>query len=106
MDDKVLNRVKRRAQKLQEWRGGSVLLQPPRAQVYQAGDHFDYNYDWQQASRSANRLTTTLVYLKAKFTGGGTKIPRSHSDKWCDVVDCDDDIEGTMFKADPGSAIY
>jgi prolyl 4-hydroxylase len=113
--DNIVQCVEARARDFQGWRP-DVYIERLWAQRYEAGGHYAYHYDWsgELRARRGGRLSTFMVYLDDKCTGGGTKFPRLEKPaekKWCDVLECDEDVadeegQGVTFKPVKGNAVY
>ena len=104
----------------------NVYIEKFRTQRYGTGGHYSNHYDWTGASKSADRLSTFMVYLAAQgVEGGGTNFPRIAKpvpmpEEWCDFLECGaegiaesllaggdgDGLEGLTFKPVKGSAVY
>lgn len=109
--DTIVQCIEARARDFQGWRP-DVYIEKLWAQRYEAGGHYTYHYDWsgELRERRGGRLSTFMVYLDDKCTGGGTKFPRLEKPKekkWCDVLECDEEEEeGITFKPVKGNAVY
>ncbi|KAM3485430.1 hypothetical protein MY3957_009959, partial [Beauveria namnaoensis] len=108
--DGIVRRIEARARRFQGWRGKSTKLQRLRTQRYRVGGFYTFHYDWDRTLTEGNRVTTFMVYLAADCTGGGTNFPKLKmpaDDRWCSVVDCEDDeYQGVTFKPIAGSAVF
>jgi prolyl 4-hydroxylase len=113
--DEVVKRIMKRARSLMGWRNNDTRLQPMTLQRYEFNGFFTFHYDWIDDDMvMGNRMTTFMVYLVDKCTGGGTNFPRLQAPgdpRWCDIIACEGDVEheeypGVTFKPIAGSAVY
>lgn len=113
--DAVVRRVEARARRMMGWRNNDTFVQESKLQRYGVNGFYHFHYDWVHDTGEGNRMTTLMVYVVDKCTGGGTNFPRLEPPtdrRWCEVIECgvvDEDGEsypGVTFKPIAGSAIY
>ena len=78
------------------WRNNSTTLQGLKVQKYGFNGFCTFHYDWDGGSKERNRMTTFMVYLVDKCTGGGggtnfPRIPTPGDQRWYDIVVCNGD---------------
>ncbi|KUJ19286.1 putative prolyl 4-hydroxylase subunit alpha-3 [Mollisia scopiformis] len=64
--DDVVRCVEHRARDFQGWRP-DIHIERLRTQRYGIGGHYNHHYDWSGASREADRVSTFMVYVNAKY---------------------------------------
>ncbi|KAJ5538943.1 hypothetical protein N7494_008422, partial [Penicillium frequentans] len=110
----ILRKIENRARRIMGWRNNSTGIQPIKVQRYKPNGFYTFHYDWDGTSDEGNRMTTFMVYLVDRCTGGGTNFPRlkpPSDERWCDVIECEEqgDLDwypGVTFRPIAGSAIF
>ena len=85
------------------------MIERLRSQRYGPSGHYVHHYDWSGISKSADRVSTFMVYVDANCTGGGTEFPRlkrPEDPKWCEFLECEEHTKGITFKPIRGNAVY
>lgn len=115
-DEPVIGCIRERALSFQGFASGH-LLESLQVVKYQPGQSYGAHYDWGISSEDlevTDRVTTFFAILKGDCEHCGTHFPFlkvdwcSENDQWCRLIDCDASsaINGTVFKALEGSAIF
>ncbi|PWY96373.1 hypothetical protein BO94DRAFT_580224 [Aspergillus sclerotioniger CBS 115572] len=109
--DPIVRRIKKRAQRLQGWRGNDTVLERLKVQRYAVNGFYSWHYDWHGNLPEGDRVTTLLVYLVGNnCTGGGTNFPRlkrPEDPRWCQIIECEnDEYAGVTFKPIEGTAVF
>ncbi|KAK3372957.1 2OG-Fe(II) oxygenase superfamily protein [Lasiosphaeria ovina] len=93
-------------------------LEPLQLVKYAPGEHYHFHTDWfsdpayKLAVNGGNRVSSffAYIYVRNDTAGGGTNFPLLDppvSDRWCDVVDCDEPYNrGLTFRPVEGNAVY
>ncbi|KAL3484507.1 hypothetical protein BJX62DRAFT_230192 [Aspergillus germanicus] len=106
--DEVIRCIEQRARLSQPWRRG-MGFEAISVQRYLPGGFFSHHWDSFDTSPDPDRRSTFNVFLAGNCTGGGTHFPMlpfPHDPTLCDVIDCQSDLEGTVFRPIAGNAIY
>lgn len=100
--------IESRALAFQGW-PSNTFIERIWTQRYNVSGHYARHYDWGSASRDARRASTFMVYIGDECEGGGTEFPMIEGrkeGKWCEFVECEDGMEGVVFKPKKGSAVF
>lgn len=93
-------------------------VEPLQLVKYGIGERYHFHTDWftdpsyATAALGGNRVSSFFAYVHVSndTSGGGTNFPllnAPRSDKWCDVVDCDEPYDnGVTFRPVEGNAVY
>lgn len=120
--DQVVRCIEDRARSFQGWRP-HLYIERLWTQRYNTSGHYNYHYDWSDSVPygGGGRISTFMVYLDDRCTGGGTNFPlmkmpptaSQTNDKWCRFLECGNETEtgsggrqGITFKPIKGNAIY
>jgi prolyl 4-hydroxylase len=106
--DEVVQCIEQRALSFQGW-PQDTFVERLWTQRYNVTGHYDYHYDWATASKTSRRVSTFMVYVHADCAGGGTHFPRMkrpHDEKWCRFVDCENGVDGVIFRPRKGAAVF
>lgn len=106
--DEVVKCIEQRAQWAQPWRRG-MGFESIAMQRYLPGGFFAHHFDSFDTAPEPDRKSTFNVFVDANCTGGGTHFPMLYAPNdpaLCDIVDCQSDLEGTVFLPVAGNAIF
>jgi prolyl 4-hydroxylase len=106
--DEAVKCIEDRARSFQGWRR-NLVIERLRSQRYATLGHYVHHYDWSGMSKTADRVSTFMVYVHANCTGGGTEFPRlkmPEDPRWCEFLDCGEESKGVTFKPISGNAVF